>query len=167
MIVEKPWMCDERATEALIKKSEQLGLQIGMDYQYCFLEKARKISKEFDDRNWSVKFSGEFSVSQKDRLEIPAIHNLGSHLLAIRNFLFPNAEIEGIIARYEHPDCRKITISSPSRTADIVFLENKEPLMQRLIESFEKCLQEKTKFPLDLRFALSVNRLIAGKGLGR
>lgn len=155
VVVEKPWICSNVETEALIELARKAGVLVAVHYQYCFLDRVREWSRMFPDAS-GLRFSGRFTVSRPDRLQIPALSNLGSHLLAIREYAVPRSQLSAIVCGYSLPDERLVRIESDSGMLDsIVFLSNTEPLIQRFIEAVERSLV-RPGFPLDLRFAMRV-----------
>jgi predicted dehydrogenase len=156
VIVEKPWMCNENETDVLIKIARRKQLSVGIDYQYCFFDEIPDIRAAVNKAGKEIKFSGEFKIKEDNRLSLPPIYNLGSHLLAVKVLFFPKALVEKIVTAYNSSDQRRIEIFSEKKY-EIDFLNNTQPLLQRFIDSFEKSILESKKFPLDLEFALKVN----------
>jgi hypothetical protein len=88
---------------------------------------------------------------------MPAMDNLGSHLLAIRAYAAPQSAVQEIRCGYEQPDERCVWLEKRNtRAAFIDLLANKEPIIQRFIAKVEASL-EGADFPLDLEFALRVS----------
>lgn len=156
IIVEKPWMCKPDETHKLINTAENKGLQIAVHYQYCFLEELKRISRLISKSDNDVVFSGEFTVSKKNRLNIPSVYNLGFHLLAIKCYFFPEAGIGSIKTGYDQENRRIVRVNNNAEAYMVNFLYNNEPLIQRFIDAFESSIINKTVFPLNMEFSLTV-----------
>lgn len=153
VLIEKPWICDKKETASLIELAKKKGLFIGINYQFCFLEEIKNISEPSKS---ATGFSGQFTTSKHNRLSIPSLYNLGSHLIAIKCLYFPLATIDEIKTGYDECDKRFIKITFPERVYEIDFLNQHEPLIQRLVEKFEYCISANSAFPLNLNFATRV-----------
>jgi hypothetical protein len=85
---------------------------------------------------------------------MPAMDNLGSHLLAIRAYAAPQSALQEIRCGYEQPDERCVWLEKRNtRVAFLDLLANKEPIIQRFIAKVEDSL-EQAEFPLGLELAL-------------
>ena len=85
------------------------------------------------------------------------MQNLGSHLLAMREYAVPHSGLSKIRCGYELPDQRMVWLESgKQRVASIDFLGSKEPIVQRFVARFENSLDGKP-FPFDFAFAQRVN----------
>ena len=93
------------------------------------------------------------------------MQNLGTHLVAMREYAVPHSRLSNIYCGYELPDERTVWLDSAERrVATIDFLGSKEPIVQRFLARFENSLDGST-FPFDFAFAQRVNenvRLISG-----
>ena len=89
-IVEKPWMVNAEKTHSLIQLADEKNLNIAVHYQYCFLDNFLDLREKFDFSDKNIIFSGIFNTSKKNRISIPSLYNFGCHLLAIKNYYFPN-----------------------------------------------------------------------------
>ncbi len=95
-------------------------------------------------------------LGRADRLAIPALHNLGSHLLAIRAYAASLASISEIQCGYGEPDEREVWLEAEGqRISSSSFFPTKEPVIQRFIGRLEAAL-DTLDFPFDLRFAARV-----------
>ncbi|MGA8026072.1 MAG: Gfo/Idh/MocA family oxidoreductase [Bryobacteraceae bacterium] len=158
-VVEKPWQCSRSQTDSLLAIARPKRLLIAIHYEYCFLEGLRRWRDDFNNTP-GLRFGGQFTVNRPDRLGIPAIDNLGCHLLAIRAYAVPHAELSGIYCGYELPDERRVWVEKNDREiASIDFLGNNEPLIQRFILGVENTLTS-GDFPFDLCFASRVSEEI-------
>ena len=130
------------------------------------LEQAEQWRTEFHPGT-GCRFGGRFLLSRSDRSGIPAIDNLGSHLLAIREYAVPSSIISEIRCSYELPDERLVWIDKGNqRVASIDLLAHGQPIIQRFIQKVEAAL-DGAAFPFDLEFALRVAReLHAVQGRG-
>jgi hypothetical protein len=87
---------------------------------------------------------------------IPAVDNLGCHLLAIREFAVPSSDISEIHCGYELPDERLIWIDRGNqRLASIDLFTHGQLIIQRFMLKVEAAL-DGAAFPFDLEFALRV-----------
>jgi len=155
VVAEKPWLSSRAEGELLLKLAHARNLLVAMHYQYCFLEGVEKWRSELDGGS-GFRFAGHFVLSRADHLGISALDNLGCHLLAIRRYATPRAEVSEIRCAYEQPDERNVWVESHgARISCIDFLRSPEPLIQRFVAKFEAALKN-GDFPLDLEFALDV-----------
>lgn len=152
-VAEKPWVCSADHTQALAAAAAQRGLRLGVHFEYCLLEGVEAWRERFYDTQ-GLRFGGEFKISRADRLGIPAIQNLGSHLAAIRRYAAPQSQIAELICAYDAADQRRVWIDNES----IDFSSNQEPLIQRFIRKFEDTAEE---FPFDVQFGLGVTEDLA------
>jgi hypothetical protein len=160
VIVEKPWRGSPAQTQSLIALAQNAGLQLGVHYQYCFLERVEEWRAQFRNTT-NLSFGGRFTVSRPDRLGIAAIENLGSHLLAIREYAVPRSSLQGISCAYDADDERRVWLETENgRRQSISFSDNKEPLIQRFLNAFEGASSEKKEFRCDLALALRVTGAI-------
>lgn len=149
-VAEKPWLCLRDETESLAALAEKKQLRLGVHFQYCLLDEVRAWRERFYDAR-GLRFGGRFTVSRGDRLGIPALENLGSHLAAIRRYAAPESQISELLCSYEAADERRVWIESES----VDFAENRQPIIQRFIRGFEAAI-EGAEFPFDLAFASAV-----------
>jgi hypothetical protein len=78
---------------------------------------------------------------------MPAIDNLGSHLLAIRAYSAPRSGLQEIRCGYEQPDERCIWLE---KRLSSIFWQTRSPLFSALWQKW------KAESPPGLEFALSV-----------
>ncbi len=154
-IVEKPWLFSPAETHSLKEQAKTSERILGVHYQYCLLEAVEKWKRDFFP-GAGLQFGGRFAVSRPGYSGIAAIDNLGCHLLAIRQYAVPSAQISEISCSYESPDERLVWLEKgDERLAFINFVRNKEPIIQRFMKKAEAAL-EGAAFPFDLDFALRV-----------
>jgi hypothetical protein len=104
-----------------------------------------------------LEFGGTFNVHAADHLGISAMQNLGSHLMAMREYAVPHSRLSKIYCGYELPDERTVWLDAgKQRVATIEFLGIKEPIVQRFVARFENSL-DGSVFPFDFAFAHRVN----------
>jgi hypothetical protein len=157
VIVEKPWYGsseDTRRLQALARKNQRL---LAVDFQYLTLEEVENWRKCFYP-GAKLRFGGHFFVSRSDRSGIPAIDNLGSHLMAIREYAVPSSTISELQCSYERPDERRVWIEREGQRLSTIELST-QIAIQRFIEKVEAALNG-AAFPFDLDFALRVARQI-------
>jgi hypothetical protein len=154
--VEKPWQGSPRITASLVAKAKSLRRVIAVHFEYCLLEEVERWRRDFHQGN-GFRFGGHFFLSRPDHMGIPAMDNLGSHLLSIRAYAAPHSAIQEIRCGYEQPDERCVWLERRNaRAAFINLLENREPIIQRFVAKVESAL-EGAEFLLDLEFALRVS----------
>lgn len=147
VVAEKPWLCSKDETEALAGAARARGIRLGVHFEYCLLDQIESWRERYQDVR-GLRFGGRFTVSRADRLGVPALENLGSHLAAIHRYAVPHSEITELICAYNASDERRVWIEHES----IDFLENREPLISRFVQQFE----EGAEFPFGIEFALKV-----------
>lgn len=149
VIVEKPWLATPGQSAALQAVAKKSGLITGVHFQFCYAARVEELSRQYKDcRN--VRFSGNFSISRDNRLDIPADLNLGIHLHAIRQACFPDAAPGRIESAYGATERRDFSLKTDDGEIIVDLLETGEPLVDRFINSFEEALSEGGPFALDL-----------------
>jgi len=155
VIVEKPWQTSQRITASLIASAKSQRRLIAVHFEYCLLEEIERWRRDFHPGK-GLRFGAHFFLNRPNHTGIPAIDNLGSHLLAIRAYAVTQSALQEIRCGYEQPDERSVWLEKRNtRAAFINLLENKEPIIQRFIAKVEASL-EGEDFPFDLEFALRV-----------
>ncbi len=156
VVVEKPWQGSLRAASLLAARAKSLHRLIAVHFEYCFLEEVERWHRDFHP-GAGLRFGGRFFLGRRDHTGMPAMDNLGSHLLAIRAYAAPKSAVQEIRCGYEQPDERCVWLERRNtRAAFIDLLANKEPIIQRFIAKVEASL-DGADFPLDLQFALRVS----------
>jgi hypothetical protein len=156
VVAEKPWQVSQRLTASLKERGKSLHRLIAVHFEYCLLEEVERWRREFCPGT-GLRFGGRFFLSRADHTGMPAMDNLGSHLLAIRAYAAPQSAVQEIRCGYEQPDERCVWLERRNtRAAFIDLLANREPIIQRFIAKVEASL-EGADFPLDLEFALRVS----------
>lgn len=152
VVVEKPWQAPPLITASLIATAKQLHRLIAAHFEYCQLEEVERWRRDFHPGS-GLRFGGHFFLNRPDHTGMPALDNLGSHLLAIRAYAATKSAVQEIRCGYEQPDERCVWLERRnSRAAFIDLLANKEPIIQRFIAKVEASL-EGADFPFDLDFA--------------
>lgn len=155
VVAEKPWLHSAGETRSLSGLALSKGLLAGVHYEYCLLDEVENWKNRFE-RGAGLLFGGRFHLSRPDRLRIPAIENLGCHLLAIREYAVPESGMGEIECDYGRPDERRVWLEkNREEIASIDFLGTKEPIIQRYVARFEAAL-DGTSFPFNLDFAARV-----------
>ena len=156
VIVEKPWIYTRVETTELQGAATRAGLQGGVHFEYCLLSEIENWRRQYKQQD-GLEFGGTFNVHAADHLGISAMQNLGSHLMAMREYAVPHSRLSKIHCGYELADERMVWLSSDERrVASIDFLGSKEPIVQRFLARFENSLSGKP-FPFDFDFAQRVN----------
>ena len=154
IVVEKPWSVSAEETKRLSYLAKEKGLITGVSYIYCFLngvvEKAEKLSK-------ARKVEGCFSVRTKNRLLLSSLDNLGSHIVAIRNYICPEAELHNLKTAYGVINERSVTLYySGNIVENIDFTITQEPVVQRFTAAFLNQVKNGAAFEFDFNFASMV-----------
>jgi len=156
VIVEKPWVYSREETTLLQDAAARAGLQTAVHFEYCLLSEVENWRCQYEQQN-DLEFGGTFNVHSADHLGISPIQNLGSHLLAMRQYAVPHSRLSKIYCGYELPDERSVWLDfGKQRVATIEFLGNKQPIVQRFVARFENSLDGKP-FPFDFGFVQRVN----------
>lgn len=158
VMAEKPWVYSKEETSSLSAIATAAEVSTGVHFEYCLLEQVEDWRREFHERT-DLKFGGVFEVSVADRLGIPALWNLGSHVLAMQEYAVPRSEVSTIRCGYETKDQRRVWLEGENRDAEIDFLGSKEPIIQRYLQRFEESL-DGAEFPFDFAFAARVKEKI-------
>jgi hypothetical protein len=154
-VVEKPWQSSQRETASLVAKAKSLRRLIAVHFEYCLLEEVERWRRDFHPGT-GLRFGGHFFLNRPDHTGMPALDNLGCHLLAIRAYAAPKSSVQEIRCGYEQPDERCVWLEKRnSRVAFIDLLASKERIIQRFVAKVEGSLGV-AGFPLDLEFALRV-----------
>jgi hypothetical protein len=154
--VEKPWQGSQRETASLTARAKALHRLLAVHFEYCLLEEVERWRRDFHPGT-GLRFGGHFFLSRPDHTGMPAMDNLGSHLLAIRAYGVPQSAVQEIRCGYEQPDERCVWLERRNtRVAFIDLLAHKEPIIQRFIAKVEGSL-DGADFPLNLEFALRVS----------
>jgi hypothetical protein len=154
-VVEKPWYGSSEETQKLQSLGHAKGRVIAVHFEYLLLEEVEKWRMNFYP-GAGCRFGGRFFLSRSDRSGIPAIDNLGCHLLAIREYAVPSSGISEIRCAYELPDERWAWIDrGDQRLTSIDLFTHRQLIIQRFMKKVEAAL-DGAAFPFDLEFALRV-----------
>lgn len=166
VIAEKPWYGAAADTERLQSLARARSRLVAIHFEYLVHEEVQKWKKSFYPGT-GLRFGGHFFLSRPDHTGIPASDNLGSHLMAIREFAAPAAEVCELQCAYERPDERIVWLErGGKRVASIDLLKGSERIIQDFMKKVEAAL-DGAAFPFDLDFALRVaNQLNALKTRG-
>lgn len=155
VVIEKPWLVSASETRVLADLAKRRQLLLGVHFEYCLLDEMQSWQERFKGGD-GRRFGGRFTLSKPDRLEIPAILNLGCHLLAMRKHAVPNAEIGEIACAYNSHDERLVWLEASGQTIDSIdFTQNYQPIIQRFIRRFEGGMGG-AEFPFGAEFAAQV-----------
>jgi hypothetical protein len=163
VLVEKPWVYSRHETEELQKIARDAGLRTAIHFEYCMLGELEKWREEFGDGD-GLAFGGDFDVSAVNRLQIPAMQNLGSHLVAMHEYAVPRSLISKIDCHYEAVEQRRVFLDKTAgRVGEIDFLGSKEPIIQRFLGLLEERLGG-GEFSFGFDFGLSVKEQLERLG---
>ncbi len=155
VIAEKPWYGSAEDTERLQALARARRRLIGVHFEYLVHGEVEKWKSRFCPGS-ELRFGGHFFLSRADHLGLPAIENLGCHLLSIREFAVPGSEVAQVLCAYESPDERVVWLERKGkRIATIDLLQGSERIIQGFMKKVEAAL-DGAAFPFDLDFALRV-----------
>jgi len=155
VVVEKPWYGSSEETRKLQSLARAKGRVIAVHFEYLLLEEVEKWRVDFHP-GVGCRLGGRFFLSRSDQSGIPAIDNLGCHLLAIREYAVPSSSVSEISCGYELPDERHVWIDKGNqRLSSIDLFTHGQPIIQRFMQKVEAAL-DGAAFPFDLEFAVRV-----------
>lgn len=155
VIAEKPWLCSPAQTNSLVELAKSKRILLGVHFEYCLLDEIQKWRAQFVDTT-ALRFHGRFQTSLPDRLHLPAIVNLGCHLLAIRRYAVPRSTVGDLSCSYCARDQRVVWMeTADGATRPVDYTRNREPVIQRFLQRFEAGIAG-AEFPFGFEFALSV-----------
>jgi predicted dehydrogenase len=155
VVVEKPWYGSREETDKLQSLASAKGRVVAVHFEYLMLDEVGRWREDFHP-GAGCQFGGRFFLSRSDRSGIPAIDNLGCHLVAIREYAVPSSEISEIQCCYDRPDERVVWIDrGEQRVSTIDLFTHGQPIIQRFMQKVEAAL-DGAAFPFDLEFALRV-----------
>jgi hypothetical protein len=166
VVVEKPWYGSSEVTRQLQTLAHAKKRLIAVHFEYLVLEEVERWKREFHP-GAGLQLGGRFFLGRSDQTGIPAMDNVGCHLLAIHEYAMPSSEISEIRCGYDLPDERVVwTERGGQRLSSIDLFSHRQPIIQRFIKRIEAAL-DGAAFPFDLHFALRVaNQLNAYKVRG-
>lgn len=161
IVAEKPWYGSVADTERLEALAHARCKLIAVHFEYLVHREVVKWRNTFYPGS-GLRFGGRFFLSRPDHSGIPAIDNLGSHLMAIREFAVPDSETHEMQFAYERTDERTVWLDrGGKRVASIDLLKDSEGIIQDFMKKVEAAL-DGAAFPFDLRFAFRVSTELEG-----
>lgn len=159
VIAEKPWYGSAADTERLQTLARAKRRLIGIHFEYLAHSEVQNWrSKLYSGEK--LRFGGHFFLSRADHLGLPAIENVGCHLLSIREFAVPHSEVGEVLCAYERPDERVVWLERDAKQiATIDLFKGSERLIQDFLKKVEAAL-DGAAFPFDLDFGLRVENQI-------
>ena len=155
-VVEKPWLCSKEETNRLEMLARSRGCVVAIHYEYCLWDAIEEWKRDWNDGD-GLRFGGRMCVKRPNHSGLAALDNFGSHLFSVHEYCVAQSEIVEIDCAYQQPDERRVWLDrGTQRVAEIDFLANKEPIIQRFIARVEAAAAGRTDFPFDLQFALRV-----------
>jgi hypothetical protein len=155
VVVEKPWYGSRDDTKRLGELARARSRIIAVHFEYCVLNEVEEWRKNFHP-GAGLRLGGRMFLSRSDQTGIPAMDNLGCHLLAIRQYAVPASEVFDLRCGYELPDERRVwTERGSERLRSIDLFTHRQPIILRFLKKTEAALSG-AAFPFDLDFALGV-----------
>ncbi len=151
LILEKPWNVNKKKTILLEKLQKKQKVLIGFNFEYLYLN---FFKKKIDNKKIK-KLVLNFHI-KNNKLEKKHKNELGSHLIAIKNYYFADVKNYKINTGFKK-DLRKISIQFPKETFEHDFTINKEKIIQKFIKDFCKHISTNNKFKFDLNFVIKKN----------
>jgi predicted dehydrogenase len=156
VVVEKPWFGTPEDTQRLQQLAEAKACTLAVHFEYLMLDEVEQWRRAHHPGT-DLQFGGNFFLSRPDPTNTPALDNLGSHLLAIREYVGPSATIAQLHCAYERPDERVVWLEKNGEMVSAInLLTHRQPIIQRFIKKVEAALNGGAAFPFDLDFALRV-----------
>src|SRR5579885_3443203 len=160
VVAEKPWFASPAETRELQALARRAASKIAVHYEYCMLDEVESWRRRYAQES-GLDFSGTFHHGRPNHLPLDALHNLGTHLVSIRNFAVTFASVTALTCAHGRPDERAVWIERQRTPVDrIDLLGSRQPIIQRFAGRFEAAL-EGGSFPFDLDFALGVSEQLA------
>ncbi|WP_418275969.1 hypothetical protein ACNHYB_14075 [Isoptericola jiangsuensis] len=130
-----------------------------MCFEYVLLEAVQRWRESWNGGDGLV-FHGTFSVDSSDRLGIAGHWNMGSHLVAIREWAVPRASLGTLRAGYDATPERRVWIEDEAgvTVGEIDFLSTSEPILQRFVSG--AVAARAPVRDLDLEFAERVRQVL-------
>jgi len=154
-VVEKPWYGSPEATQHLQTLACEKRRILAVHFEYLLLESVENWKSTFYP-GAGLRFGARFFLSRSDRSGIPPVDNLGCHLLSIREYAVPAAEISELHCAYERPDERLVWLErGGQQISSIDLFQGAQRLIQDFMKKVEAALTS-AAFPFDLDFALRV-----------
>lgn len=161
VVAEKPWYGSAADTERLQALAHARRRLIAVHFEYLVHGEVVNWRNSFSPGT-GFRFGGRFFLGRSDHSGIPPIDNLGSHLMAIREFAVPDSEMYDMQFAYERPDERAVWLEQGSkRIASIDLFKGSERIIQEFMKKVEAAL-DGAAFPFDLNFALRVSSELEG-----
>jgi len=155
VIAEKPWYGSAMDTERLQALARAKRRLIGVHFEYLVHAEVERWKSSFC-LGAGLRFGGHFFLGRPYHGDIPAIDNLGCHLLAIREFAVPASEISEMQCVYGRADERLVWLERDGQQiTSIDLFQGSERIIQEFMKNAEAAL-EGAAFPFDLDFALRV-----------
>lgn len=155
VIAEKPWYgsAEDAARLQILARSRQR--LIAIHFEYLMHQAVEGWRKDLYPGE-KMRFGGHFFLNRPDHIGIPAIDNLGCHLMSIREFAAPASEVSELQCAYERPDERAVWLErGGKRVASIDLLKGSNRIIQDFMKKVETAL-DGAAFPFDLDFGLRV-----------
>jgi hypothetical protein len=160
VVVEKPWFGTPGDTQRLQQLAEARARTLAVHFEYLMLDEVEQWRRAHHPGT-DLHFGGKFFLSRPDLTDTPALDNLGSHLLAIREYACPSANIAQLHCAYERPDERVVWLQKDGDLLSAInLLTHRQAIIQRFIKKVETALNGGAAFPFDLNFALRVAKAV-------
>ena len=155
VIVEKPWYGSQQESRRLQMMASSRGRIIAVHFEYLVLKEVEECKSVLYPGE-GCSFGGRFFLSRPDHTGIPAIENLGCHLLSIREYVAPASAVSGMVCAYQQPDERLAWFDrGAERVATFDLFRHNQRIIQVFMKKVEAAL-DGSAFPFDLNFASRV-----------
>jgi len=156
VVAEKPWFGTPEDTQRLQQLALAKSRTLAVHFEYLMLDEVEQWRRAHHPGT-DLHFGGNFFLARPDPTNTPALDNLGSHLLAIREYVCPAATVTQLHCAYERPDERVVWLEKDGDMLSAInLLIHRQPIIQRFIKKVEAALNGGAAFPFDLNFALGV-----------
>ena len=156
VVAEKPWFGTPEDTQRLQQLAQAKTRTLAVHFEYLMLDEVEQWRRAHHPGT-GLHFGGNFFLARPDPTNTPALDNLGSHLLAIREYVCPSAAVTQLHCAYERPDERVVWLEKDGDMVSAInLLTHRQPIIQRFIQKVEAALNGGAAFPFDLDFALRV-----------
>jgi hypothetical protein len=159
VVAEKPWPYPPAGLGGTPLARAEESPSVVVCFEYVLLDAVQEWRTSWHG-GAGLTFHGAFTVAAPDRLGIPALWNLGSHLVAIREWAVPQASLGTLKAAYDSEPERRVWLEDDAgdQVAEIDFRGSNEPILQRFVAG--AAAGRAPVVELDLTFAERVRQIL-------